>query len=90
MIFILMLSGYDQCRESYGICQEVGIQAVGNSLCYLEKEKKNKRTAKQYLQNPFFVPSAAQLKHILNIYTCVYVCVHIILQDNSNTINNPH
>lgn len=55
MVLILMLSGYDQCRRSYGTCQEVGIQAVGNVLCYLEKVKENKRTAKQYLQNPIFL-----------------------------------
>ena len=46
---ILMLSGYDQCRRSHGACQEVGIQAVGNILCYLEKEKENKRTGWFYL-----------------------------------------
>ena len=66
---ILMLSGYDQCRRSHGACQEVGIQAVGNILCYLEKEKENKRTAKQYLQNPFFCDFISIIKaYIKHIY----------------------
>lgn len=81
MIFILMQSGYDQCRQSYGTCQEVGIQAVGNSLCYLEKEKKNKRTAKQYLQNPFFCDFISTIKaYIKHTYmcVCVYMCACIL------------
>ena len=77
------------CLKSPKLDDHFGISHINlmlsQQLSYIKKgpqvkkykwaEKINKRTAKQYLQNPFFVPSSAQLKHILNIYICVYVYI---------------
>lgn len=73
---ILTLNGCHQCSQSYGTCQEVGIQAIGNVLWYLEKEKK-KKTTKQQQQNPQFL--WLLLISTINAYICTCVCVCVCM-----------